>query len=288
MAKVLDEGQTLARGIFKPSREPLSVQSEEMNKLLALIIVGLALPIQLLLAESFFVIEQSDKAILYEGKISHEGINALLAIMQEKNYKELYINSPGGSSEAGMKMGEYIMNNNIQVIAYNQCHSSCANYIFLPSKARHKVLNANIGMHGGEQSYALARNELLQKIPNQYRNIYSNTFQSSFPKIDLEKKLLASAGINHEIILHSANKTLFGEVTFNLKIINSKGEETVLIFKLPAQKNSDYDLWFPSEKNYVQWGIKILEKQKQDIPAAFLKLMTDDNNVGEGIKLLIE
>ena len=204
---------------------------------------------------------------LYIGEITLSGAEELVESMKKINCKNLFITSGGGSSEAGMMIGDFISKNSISVIAIGRCHSSCANYIFLPSKDKQKLLHSKIGLHGGAQSYHHVRLELLKKIPKSHKQSYINAINSEATKTSTEIKLLKTAGVNPNIILHSAKMTLFGSAEFNYQEEGGK----MHTYKTLPKLMSNYELWFPAEKDYKKWGIKIREYKSEDIPEDFME-----------------
>jgi hypothetical protein len=190
--------------------------------------------------------------IFYNGEITLKGANELINTLKNNKNKHFYINSFGGSSEAGLKIGEFISKNDVAVSVIGNCHSSCANYIFLPSKTRSATADAQIGLHGGYQSYYQQRLILLSKIPVEYQNLYLKTFDNEFLNINNEIDLLVKAKINPEIINQSAKMTLYGEASYHLTVKDSK-----LIYKAPKITNSPFELWFPAVEEYIKWGITI-------------------------------
>jgi ATP-dependent protease ClpP protease subunit len=82
--------------------------------------------------------------VFYDGPITPSGANELIEKLQKNNRKHFYINSPGGSGEAGLEIGKYVSANEVAVTVIGECHSSCANYIFLPSKKRSAAPNAQM------------------------------------------------------------------------------------------------------------------------------------------------
>ena len=190
--------------------------------------------------------------VFYNGSITLNDINELIKILNKNNQKHFYINSNGGSSEAGLKMGKYIMENNISVTVVGECHSSCANYIFLPSNNKKATKNAQIGLHGGYQSYYYQRLTLLEKIPAMHQDLYKKTFEDELIKIETEKTLLNNAKINPNIIKMSAEMTYYGDANFNLIIDGEKIE-----YSTPKIIKSNFELWFPPSDEYMKWGIDI-------------------------------
>ena len=65
----------------------------------------------------------------------------------------LIINSRGGVTTSGRRIGDWVHQNRITVIVQHVCFSSCANYIF--TAAPRKIIRADaiVGWHGSEQQY---------------------------------------------------------------------------------------------------------------------------------------
>ena len=63
----------------------------------------------------------------------------------------LIINSLGGITVSGRRIGDWVHENGITVIVHHMCFSSCANYIF--TAAPRKIIRADalVGWHGSEQ-----------------------------------------------------------------------------------------------------------------------------------------
>ena len=203
-------------------------------------------------ADKKSVVKVQNNAVIYDGPINTSNADKLISILQATNIKTIYINSQGGSSEAGLKIGEFVAKNDISVIVVGACHSACANYVFLPSKDKKAIAIANIGMHGGYQSYRKQRLSLLEILPNDIKQLYRKSFESEEFNINQEIFLLKSANINPEIIEESAKKTLYAGAVLNTTI---EGREKN--YKVEKIKNSEYELWFPSAKDYKIWGIDI-------------------------------
>jgi hypothetical protein len=193
-----------------------------------------------------------DGAIIYDGMITKQGAKELITALKNKKVNQFYINSIGGSSEAGVEIGEFIMANDITVIAIGDCYSSCANYIFLPSKTKKAVETAKIGLHGGYASYDIQRKKLLEKIPLVHKALFESSFVSEKNNIMREENLLTNSGVKNEIIDKSAQMTYYGEANFNAII---GGEKTT--YSAEKIKNTNFELWFPPENEYKKWGINI-------------------------------
>lgn len=227
-----------------------------LQNLLAFLFIGIFILILILIFSRYHSSQKYamliDSNIVYNGNINTLGQEQLIKLLEKTGYKHFYINSRGGSSEAGLEIGKFIAENNIAVTVIGECYSACANYIFLPSKNKRAVIDARIGLHGGFQSYHAQRLSLLAKIPSEHQSMYKDSFVIEEKKILMEKILLSSAGINPEIINRSAQMTLYGETSFHV-IENGKK----VSYKIPKIINSNFELWFPPKNEYERWGIKI-------------------------------
>jgi hypothetical protein len=193
---------------------------------------------------------QIDGNIFYNGMITKEGSDELLGILRKQKTKHFYINSIGGSSEEGLRIGEYVQINNISVTVAGRCYSSCANYIFLASKNRKVVIGSKIGLHGGYQSYHPRRLKLAAILPPDLGVDFQKSFKSEELKIAKEIQLLNNSGVDPEIINKSALMTYYGDVNY---LANVNGEEKK--FTLAKELNTNYELWFPSDYESSKLGV---------------------------------
>jgi hypothetical protein len=75
----------------------------------------------------------------------------------------LAITSLGGNVDAGIRLGQWILDNNIDVSIPSYCLSSCANYVFLAGKRKSIAPRAVVAWHGSiEQSDFVAKNDLFE------------------------------------------------------------------------------------------------------------------------------
>lgn len=87
-------------------------------------------------------------SIRYDGEISRENNALLLQRVAGQHIDQLLIDSPGGSVEAGIALGNWLFDHGIDVVVDGYCLSSCANYVF--TAARHKTVRpgAVVAWHG--------------------------------------------------------------------------------------------------------------------------------------------
>lgn len=88
-----------------------------------------------------------DKAtVKFEGDII-EGEYDRFAGVYDGNVKELIVNSPGGLTDEGIKIGLVLAGADIKVTVIGECLSSCANYLFVGGHRR-EIRGGIVGFHG--------------------------------------------------------------------------------------------------------------------------------------------
>ena len=70
---------------------------------------------------------------------------------KEDQITAIRINSAGGITDHGIRIGEWIFDHQLDVIVDELCFSSCANYIFTAGKNKIIEKDAIVGWHGSEQ-----------------------------------------------------------------------------------------------------------------------------------------
>ncbi|MCH1929932.1 hypothetical protein L9G16_07045 [Shewanella sp. A25] len=96
----------------------------------------------------------ADSIIYFEGFIQPGDFDRILALNISEP-KKLVITSSGGDIEEGIKIGEWIYNNKMDVEVLKGCMSSCANYIFPAGKAKLIHKDSILVWHGGVQQPGL-------------------------------------------------------------------------------------------------------------------------------------
>jgi len=88
--------------------------------------------------------------IHYEGKIQlNAAFQFVRLVSQYPNLKTLYINSSGGHGHAGIIMANLMVENKMNVVVRRNCHSTCANYIFMAGHKKTLSRESNLKFHGG-------------------------------------------------------------------------------------------------------------------------------------------
>lgn len=73
---------------------------------------------------------------------------AVADLTGDKHIRWYVVNSPGGDAGKGLKLGEHIKKNGIDLIVWNQCSSSCANYMFLGADMKVIPKGVRLMWHG--------------------------------------------------------------------------------------------------------------------------------------------
>ena len=88
-----------------------------------------------------------DKAtIKFDGGIESDEYDRFIAVY-DWNVKELIVNSGGGVTEAGIKIGLMLAGSDVKVTVIGECLSSCANYLFVAGHRR-EIRHGIVGFHG--------------------------------------------------------------------------------------------------------------------------------------------
>lgn len=191
-----------------------------------------------------------DDSLIYSGVITKEGADELISMLKKTRANHFYINSIGGSSEEGLRIGEYVQEKNISVTVAGRCYSSCANYIFFASNSRNVVAGSKLGLHGGYQSIYPRMLKLKASLPSDVAKSYEHSVFEVESRMKREVALLRNSNINPKIIEESAFMTYHGDVNLIVKV-NGQYKK----FTLEKENNTNYELWFPLDREYQKWGV---------------------------------
>ena len=93
----------------------------------------------------------TQERIEYSGLITREANAGVFDLYESADPKPraLLIESQGGSADAGMELGAWLFENDLQVQVDTYCFSSCANYVFPSGRTRLLAPHASLMWHGG-------------------------------------------------------------------------------------------------------------------------------------------
>ncbi|SDB42178.1 hypothetical protein SAMN05660653_02008 [Desulfonatronum thiosulfatophilum] len=139
----------------------------------------------------------------FAGSISDLNVTKFLDSVEGRVVETLVIASGGGEINAGMRLGEWVFDNQADVVVEKMCMSSCANYVF--TAGRRKIINANaiVGWHGNALQKrgitdADVRAELIQA--------YEQLDEQAKNKLDLEGMLAQAIQQTREYMENSKAK----------------------------------------------------------------------------------
>lgn len=89
--------------------------------------------------------------IEYRGLITAEANAGAFELYESAQPKPmaLWIESEGGSADAGMQLGSWLLDNGLDVEVDTYCFSSCANYVFAAGRTKVLAPRASLMWHGG-------------------------------------------------------------------------------------------------------------------------------------------
>jgi ATP-dependent protease ClpP protease subunit len=89
--------------------------------------------------------------VVFEGAITQESIDAFLEKNRDFQGTSIKLMSHGGDGLAAMKLADWILRKELDVVVDTICYSACANYLFLAGKKKTIAPGAILMWHGGMQ-----------------------------------------------------------------------------------------------------------------------------------------
>jgi len=133
--------------------------------------------------------------IRYSGKINFEGYEKLVKVYEEAKTKptKLNITSSGGDGLAGILIGRFVKEKELDVQVSRHCGSSCANYVFPAGKQKSLHHDALVIYHGGMSQENLLSKMLAShqsdKVGNTYQDYNKSKEASLISKSELKTNL---------------------------------------------------------------------------------------------------
>ena len=228
--------------------------------------------------------------IIFEGDIGIQTYRDFLFTVRgkEDQITTIRINSGGGITDEGMKIGEWIFDHEIDVIVDEICFSTCANYIF--TAGRNKIIekDAIVGWHGSKQQdpfiaagYGITVEELYGRDydemkewgeipPGESREefIVHMMMTDDYVGID-EPEFLDKIGINLYLMVYGmlpdhfeyymSEDTYFGGWTFSIEDMAKFGVHNV---------NYQGEGRYPSEKALEKFSVTVFDVTTNTVPPA--------------------
>lgn len=100
--------------------------------------------------------------VVYTGTINARSYNLFLSVVdgKEDEITAFRVDSGGGDTEYGRKLGNWILDRGLDVAVQNLCFSSCANYVFTAGRNKTILADSIVGWHGSEQQDAIVARAL--------------------------------------------------------------------------------------------------------------------------------
>lgn len=93
----------------------------------------------------------SPQVLQFEGVIEEDEMKRFEESF-DNQVEVLYVNSPGGRTIVGLKIGQKLIGQKIKVIVEGECISACANYLF-GAGAERVIKDGMVGFHGNLRAY---------------------------------------------------------------------------------------------------------------------------------------
>jgi hypothetical protein len=118
--------------------------------------------------------------VVYVGILNDRNIERFFKTVRDKEVLRLSISSGGGEINAGMRLGDWVFDNNVDVVIEGVCASSCANYVF--TAGRRKTLNegAIVAWHGNILQKTGFSDEELRATTTQWFDTLSEDAKADF------------------------------------------------------------------------------------------------------------
>jgi hypothetical protein len=94
------------------------------------------------------VISLEGTKVTYSGVINDENMERFLETVSGQEITMLVVSSSGGEVNAGMTLGEWVYERQVEVAVEGMCMSSCANYVFTAGRGRTIGPGSIVAWHG--------------------------------------------------------------------------------------------------------------------------------------------
>lgn len=107
---------------------------------------------ELLSVERATVVMEGSTVVM-EGGLDDGFYERFLSLVRGQDHEvtTLRVNSGGGFAHEGIKLGTWIIENDVDVVVDGLCFSSCANYIFTAGRNKTILADSMVGWHGSVQ-----------------------------------------------------------------------------------------------------------------------------------------
>ena len=163
---------------------------------------------------------------------------------------KLIVNTQGGPTSEGIKLGKIIADRRLTVEVVNKCMSSCANYMFTSAPVR--IINKGIvGFHGNVKACF--------STPEQQAAMVDDMRKQGVTQKAIDELLEETA---HEIVDEAAllQRAGVSQALFDISCTDDKG----------AGDGKTYDYWLPTRRTLEQYGFHdVVGDQDAAVAAAY-------------------
>ena len=100
-------------------------------------------------------VERSGDTVVYRGRLTEQGLDALRNAGDDPQVTTLLIESSGGEIVVGMDFGNWVVERELNIVIDHACLSSCANYVFTAGHRKEIRPGAVVAWHGSAKQPGL-------------------------------------------------------------------------------------------------------------------------------------
>ena len=202
---------------------------------------------------------------------------------REDEITTLRVNSGGGVTDEGIKLGHWIFDHDVDVVVDQLCFSSCANYLFTAARNKTIMADSIVGWHGSEQQdehiargLGITVEELLGRqydesaaewgetpSPEGRRSFVEQVLAERPAAVGEERAFLEKIGVSADALVYGFLPDQFQDYynnappeidgwTFSIEDMASFGMDNVIY-----AGDGDY----PSERAKAQYGVMVFRVQ---------------------------
>ncbi len=171
-----------------------------------------------------------NNTIFYNGDISKKSWEAFSNAVANKtitDVRKIVINSGGGDTIYGRKLGAWVLKRNMIVEVEGGCFSSCANYVFVAGRKKLIRQGAFVGWHGSEAQQRIDGFSFHETLVDGINGISGENFLRTklyeanllhYPDLEAVKELDAAVERAYRLSMERMEKSLANEDMFFEKL----------------------------------------------------------------------
>ena len=189
--------------------------------------------------------ETEDSKNYFNGLITPESVEKFISDHPSGSIKKLIINSAGGDMRAGLRFGNWVRENNLDVQVRLQCASACSNFVFLAANKKIIEPRSLVTWHGNIEQKNLRE------------------LQSKYAKLLLKEHQTPGSLLSEELMFLESNKKKFDSIA-ELRELQGRFHDDVQVNEYIARLgqepiNYGIDSWTATVKVMEKFGIYNVE-----------------------------